>query len=184
VQELINRIDRLQRELSTLQRAYYRGAKPPAPAATGGAAAPRAGGAGPVDPRLAARQEVRLTQLETEIRTLTGRSEELQHAVGQIQERLTKLVSDVDLRLRALEENRAPAAAKQADGNPGGTPAPPAASPSATASVGRTILMRRPSRWGRSPDARAHAAPRRRPRPAPRPSRRQRRSRNTTAPSR
>ncbi len=118
VQELINRIDRLQRELVTLQRAYYQG-KP----ATGPAAPAKTGGTRGLDPRLAARLEIRLTRLETEIRTLTGKAEELQHAVGQFDSRFTKLVSDIDLRLSALER---PATAK-AGSAPGVTPPPPAA---------------------------------------------------------
>lgn len=109
VQDLINRIDRLQRELSTLQRAYYRGKPPPAAASSSGAAAAPTGS---LDSTLAARIEIRLTQLETEIQKLTGRAEELQHAVGQFDSRFTKLVSDVDLRLRALEQGTSPTAAE------------------------------------------------------------------------
>ena len=112
IQELINRIDRLQRELVTLQRAYYQGKTPPA--------------ARGFDRRLAARLEIRLTQLETEIRKLTGGAEELQHAVGQFDSRFSKLVSDVDLRLRALEQAGTVGATSSAEPAPSVTPPPPA----------------------------------------------------------
>ena len=120
VQELINRIDRLQRELVTLQRAYYQGKPTPGPAAQA-----RPTTAGGLDQRLAARLEIRLTRLETEIRTLTGKAEELQHAVGQFDSRFSKLVSDVDLRLRALEHAATPSATNLAEPAPGPTPPPP-----------------------------------------------------------
>ncbi len=121
VQELINRIDRLQRELVTLQRAYYQGKPTPGPAAQA-----RPATTGGLDRRLAARLEIRLTRLETEIRTLTGKAEELQHAVGQFDSRFSKLVSDVDLRLRALEHAGTPSANTMAESAPGTTPPPPA----------------------------------------------------------
>ena len=126
VQELINRIDRLQRELITLQRAYYQGK--PTPGSAGPARAAQAGPATPggLDSRLAARIEIRLTQLDTEIRVLTGRTEELQHAAGQLETRLSKLVTDVDFRLRALEQAGAPTASAADELAPGTTPPPPA----------------------------------------------------------
>ncbi len=120
VQELINRIDRLQRELVTLQRAYYQGKPTPGPAAQA-----RPATTSGLDQRLAARLEIRLTQLETEIRTLTGKAEELQHAVGQFDSRFSKLVSDVDLRLRALEQAGTPLATDAAEPALGTTPPPP-----------------------------------------------------------
>jgi len=120
VQELINRIDRLQRELVTLQRAYYQGKPKPSPTAQT-RPAPKSG----LDRRLAARLEIRLTRLETEISTLTGKTEELQHAVGQFDSRISKLVSDVDLRLRALEPAATPTSENMAEMVPGATPPPP-----------------------------------------------------------
>ncbi len=140
IQELINRIDRLQRELVTLQRAYYQGKTPPATSAPAAAQA-RPPAARGFDRRLAARLEIRLTQLETEIRKLTGRAEELQHAVGQFDSRFSKLVSDVDLRLRALEPAGTAGATASAKPAPGVTPPPPA-----------SVATRRP-RINPAPDA-------------------------------
>ena len=96
MQELLNRVDRLQRELSTLQRQVYKGEAPPPAAAM--TLAPAAG-----DPRNAARNSIRISQLENELQTLTGRIEEIGFRTQQIQSRLEKLVSDMDRRLTALE---------------------------------------------------------------------------------
>ena len=106
MQELLNRVDRLQRELSTLQRQVYRGEAPPAAAplpgsGSIGSSAPAESDAG--DPRVAARNSVRITQLENEIRNLTGRVEEVDFGLRQIRDRLDRLVTDVDQRLAALE---------------------------------------------------------------------------------
>ena len=96
MQELLNRVERLQRELSTLQRQVYKGEAPPASAAT--LLAPAAG-----DPRNAVRNSIRVSQLENELQQLTGRIEEIGFRTQQIQSRLEKLVSDMDQRLTALE---------------------------------------------------------------------------------
>jgi tol-pal system protein YbgF len=123
VQELINRIDRLQRELITLQRAVYQGKAAPArSAAPAGqtAAAPAKG----LDRRFATRVEIRLTELETEIRKLTGRAEELQHSVGQLESKFTTFASDIELRLRTLEQG-APAGASEASRHPSSASAAP-----------------------------------------------------------
>lgn len=96
VQELLNRVDRLQRELSTLQRQVYKGEAPPPDAAP-----PLSPGASNL--RDAARHYIRITQLEGELQQLTGRIEEIGFRTQQIQARLEKLVADMDRRLTALE---------------------------------------------------------------------------------
>lgn len=123
--ELINRIERMQGELSTLQQTVYKG-RPPPPSVSG---APGGGPAGGIDRRVTARIEVRLSQLENELRRMTGKAEELEHAIGQFNTRLDKLVSDVDLRLMALEQRQGIAA------GPDGLPAPPPPGATATAST-------------------------------------------------
>ena len=127
--ELMNRIDRLQRELSTLQQDYYRNRGAPSGAAVGATAGSAT----------AASFEVRLSQIESQLQALTGRAEELSHATDLIKDRLDKLVSDVDGRLMALEQQRggsaqaAPPQQQQQSsapppaprGQPPGQPAPP-----------------------------------------------------------
>jgi tol-pal system protein YbgF len=120
--ELINRIERMQGELSTLQQTVYKG-RPPPPSVAG---APGRGPAGGVGRRVIARIEVRLSQLENELRRMTGKAEELEHAIGQFNTRLDKLVSDVDLRLTALEQRQGIDGAMPAPPPPGSS-APPAA---------------------------------------------------------
>ncbi|MEM7121613.1 MAG: tol-pal system protein YbgF [Pseudomonadota bacterium] len=54
--------------------------------------------------------QVRLSQLEERLRTLTGQIEELQFAQRQQAQRIDQLIADVDLRLAALEGGAAGAA--------------------------------------------------------------------------
>lgn len=91
---LLDRIERLQRDLNTLQRQVYRGETPPPAATTGDAEMPST---------QAARIEVRLSQFEAELRTLTGQVEEQSFRINQMTQRLDSLVVDLDLRLQALE---------------------------------------------------------------------------------
>jgi tol-pal system protein YbgF len=111
--ELLQRVERLQRELSTLQQDYYRG-RPGGPPT----AAPPAGGA--------AAFEVRLSQIEEQLQALTGRIEEMSHGADLLKDRLDKLVSDVDMRLNSLDSRSQPNPPVAAQ--PSGAPAlPPAA---------------------------------------------------------
>ena len=92
---LIDKIERLQRDLNTLQRHVYRGETPPTAAASAGGEE--------LPSTQAARIEVRLSQFESELRTLTGQIEEQSFRINQMTQRLDNLVVDVDLRLQALE---------------------------------------------------------------------------------
>ncbi len=92
---LFDRIDRLQNELTTLQRYVYRGEKP--------RVAPRAPAAAATRPNVAARLQLGITQLEAEIQRLTGLNEETAHRLEQIEGRLNKLATDLEFRLRRLE---------------------------------------------------------------------------------
>lgn len=103
-QALIEQVNRLQRELSTLQLYVYRGEKPPESAVS------EIYGSGGVNQTQAARLDLRLSQLESELRALTGRIEEQSYQVNRLSQRLDKLVADVDLRLQYLEGGGGPAA--------------------------------------------------------------------------
>ncbi len=117
---LVDRINRLEHDLSLLQRQVYRG----------GAPAARPGTAGPADQPATATMEVRFEQLDEQLRDLNGRIEEVTHGIDLVKGRLDKLAGDVDQRLKALEQANAgqanpPNVAAQPN-NPA-VPAPPAA---------------------------------------------------------
>ena len=96
---LLDRMERLERDIGTLNRQLSRGGKRPlvARGAVSGAA-----NAGPAMARL----DIRLTALDEELRAATGKMEELTYRLGQINSRLDKLVGDVDYRLSVLEGAR------------------------------------------------------------------------------
>src|SRR5947208_3796000 len=79
-----DRLDRLERDLSMLQRQVYRGA--PSQVVS-------AGSAGAVD------TELRMDRLEAQMRELTGRIEDAVNGVEQLGHRLEQINSDIDLRL-------------------------------------------------------------------------------------
>ena len=97
-QALVDQVNRLQRELSTLQLYVYRGEKPPESAVA------EIYGSGGVDKTQAARIDLRLSQLESEMRALTGQLEEQSFRIDRMNQRLDQLVADVDSRLRTLEQ--------------------------------------------------------------------------------
>ncbi len=113
---LTDRLERLERDLLTLQRQVYRGQ-------TGGPAAgpPPSSSGSPtvISPEGIGRFESRVSALEDQFRDMTGRLEEVQFSISQLRERLDKLVSDIDYRLGALEQGRG--------GQAGGGANPPAA---------------------------------------------------------
>ncbi len=95
-QDLINRLQRMQNELTTLQRYVYQG-KP-----SRGATTPNVS-VGASSNAAMARLSNRIIQLEGEIRRLTGANEELNHKVSQLQTRLDKMSTDLEFRLKTLE---------------------------------------------------------------------------------
>ena len=99
--ELTDRLERLQREVQTLQRSVS-----------------RAGARGPVD-AAAANAEVRLNEFEALIRGLERRIETLENERRRDAERTEKLASDLELRLRALERGAPASTAADASGEAG-----------------------------------------------------------------
>ncbi len=94
---LLERVERLRRDITDLQRYVYRSDAPVAPGST---SAPAGTGAG-ADERPAAL--LRVTALEGDLRGLTGVIEEIRHKVDTAGRRLDKLVEDIDFRLAAIE---------------------------------------------------------------------------------
>jgi tol-pal system protein YbgF len=106
----LDRLDRLERDLSMLQRQVYRGG--PSMAAPGG------GGS-----TSAADIEIRMERLEAQMRDLTGRVEQTANGMEQLRQRLEQINSDLDVRLGQAGGG----AAGLAPGRPGAVGPPPAA---------------------------------------------------------
>lgn len=104
MQTLIERMERMERDVQALNRNVYRGGgATPTATSSASSAAPAPG----VDGGSAASLIVRMSEMEANERALTGQIESLNHAIRQINQRLDKLVSDMDFRLGALEKGRA-----------------------------------------------------------------------------
>ncbi len=139
MQSLVDQIERLHKDIIDLQSTVFGGKPPPA-----GATAP--GTTGGMSAERAAQIEVRLSQVEDEMRGLTGRVEEVGYEIGRLAEQFTKLSEDVDFRLSAIEraQSAAPVARPQSV-----APAAPAAG------AARTLgTLRQPT-----PSAQPSAAP-------------------------
>src|SRR5690242_9453680 len=76
------RLDRIENEIQTLSRAVFKGEQPPAGVA---AQMQQESGAG------AAANEERLTEIENELRTLTGRVEQHENTIQQLQKQLSEI---------------------------------------------------------------------------------------------
>lgn len=94
---LMERISRLERDITFLQRQIYRGASvdPNAPAASGGSAAG------------VAQAQTQISQLQEELRQVRGSVEQAQFQARRAQDELAKLSEDVEFRLQALEKAQA-----------------------------------------------------------------------------
>jgi tol-pal system protein YbgF len=117
---LTDRLDRLERDLNTLQSQFYRG-QGGKPASANGGDSGVAGGA-------YAMLDDRLNRLEDQMRDLTGQIEKTQYLVNQLAAKLERGQSDTDFRLKQLEEKQTVAAAPAA-------PAPEAGKPAAEAGL-------------------------------------------------
>ena len=111
--EILNRVNRLENDIQTLQRQLARGGAP------SGAVSSASGGLAPTQ---AADFEIRLSQLERSVQEMTGKFEEAVFGVSQLRERLEKLSSDLEFRLSQLESR---------SGTEGGAPPPRPAAASA-----------------------------------------------------
>ena len=144
VRPLLDRLDRLERDMNLLQRQVYRG--------TGPGGAPVA--VSPPDPQSAVNYEVRFSQLEDQMRTLTGQIEEINYNIDQLKRRLDTLVSDVDQRLSSIEHGGGAGAVVQGAPAPAAQPAPrnlaaprgaganPAEPPSQSGTLGQVPVAR------------------------------------------
>ena len=88
--DVINRVKRLETDVDTLNRTVFKGEKPPVAAGSAGGDA-------------TANLEVRVGQLENDLRTLTGKVEQQAYDNQQLTQKLQALEEDARMRLDALE---------------------------------------------------------------------------------
>jgi tol-pal system protein YbgF len=103
---LQSRLNRLENDIQTLNRQVFRGGSvPQSGSGSTGTGMPSS---------LAADFEIRLSRLEGELQTLTGKYEETVFGITQARERLDKLSSDLEYRLTEIESklSAAPVAAE------------------------------------------------------------------------
>jgi tol-pal system protein YbgF len=113
---LLDRIDRLERDVNLLQRQVYRGTSP------SGAPVP----VSPPDTQASLSNEVRIGQVEDQVRTLNGQLEEITYNIDQLKQRLDTLAGDIDQRFSALGPGGAKA---MAGAKPPPAPPPPQPQP-------------------------------------------------------
>lgn len=101
VRGLADTVSRLERQLQALERSVYRGAPPPAVSQSSpSTASPSNAPSGTALSNL----QVTTDGLEEQLRRLTGQIEQLDFQVRQMNQRMDRLVSDVDFRLQSLEQ--------------------------------------------------------------------------------
>lgn len=101
LQTLLDRIERLERDLRTLNIQLARGGSVPDATASGESAGDTVSPS--VNPAGVAHLDARITTIEEDLRTVTGSVEELGFQIDQLTSRIDKLVVDVDFRLSELE---------------------------------------------------------------------------------
>jgi len=119
LQPLLDRLERIERDVNMLQRQVYR---------SGGA--PVTGSANIQPGNNALNLEIRVGRIEDQMRGLTGQIEETNHKIDQLTHRLEQLQSDLEFRLTQLEQGGGgqPAAPQQQRANaPAAPQTPPAA---------------------------------------------------------
>lgn len=95
LQSLVSRLERLERDINALNIQVARGkGQKGAPAGIANASGPES---------VITSMEVRIGELESELRAATGNAEETAHQLAEMNRRLDKLISDMDYRLGALE---------------------------------------------------------------------------------
>lgn len=133
IRALLDRIERMERDMTTLQQQVYRG--PSAPSGTTVITSPALGGGGssggtgvpaPLSGDAATRLDVRTAALEEQIRRLTGQVEEAQFRNQQLKEQVERLQADIDLRFKELQPGAAGATDAAAAAKPPSGAEPPA----------------------------------------------------------
>ncbi len=97
---IVGELERLRRDMNTLQSYVFRDGKQPV-SVSGGAGLPEFANQDSVS-----QMQLQIQEMRRLMRDMNGQFEEIQFKIGRTAERLDRLVADVDLRLRALEEGR------------------------------------------------------------------------------
>lgn len=139
IQNLLNRVDRLQRELTTLQRQFHRSGVRPVPSAP------------PETGKAVARGTVQLNLIENELRRLTGRLEELGHELRQLR---TGRMEELGQELRQLRHRL-----DRLEAGPPGIGRQPAADAAPGAAAPRPPGVPRPAPPGRKDGVSTAQAP-------------------------
>ena len=126
-QGLVDRLNRLERDLNTLQAQVYRGGGGSSGRSSGGADTSVNGNAYTV-------LDDRISQLEERLRSVTGDMEKNQYTLNQMQTKLDRMQQDDEFRFKQLEDKLSanavpaappPAGAPDASGNMQGPGSPP-----------------------------------------------------------
>ena len=140
---LQDRLQRLERDLQSLQSqvASGAGARPGGPVG-GPVGAP--GGDGSMASTLLSR----ISQIEQDQRILTGQVEEVGFSVGQLKQRLDRMVTDMEFRLSELEKKQSEQGAANVGAAPVARPGAPAVAGAAPAAPGGPMLGAPPRNLG------------------------------------
>ena len=104
IRALVDRINRLEQDITDMQRQVFTGAAPaPRPAAPSSPSSSPSGSGGDISQNGLNLLLQRISALEDEQRRLTGAQEEASFKINQMTTRLDKLVKDVDFRLTDIE---------------------------------------------------------------------------------
>jgi|TARA_R110001606_G_scaffold3642_25_gene16657 tol-pal system protein YbgF len=124
IKALVDRINRLEQDITDMQRQVFTGAAPaPRPAAPSSSSSLPATSGGDISQNGLNLLLQRISALEDEQRRLTGAQEEASFKINQMTTRLDKLVKDVDFRLTDIERRLGTSGAP-ADAMSGATGAP------------------------------------------------------------
>ncbi|NKB56889.1 MAG: tol-pal system protein YbgF [Alphaproteobacteria bacterium] len=113
-ESLAQELQRLQRELSDVQRFVYKGGGTPPAGATSTLQRN--------DVESTERLQRHVLEIQAQMRELTGHIERIQHDVRLVGNRLDKLVADVDIRLQTLEGTAPATGSPQVGSTLGATP--------------------------------------------------------------
>jgi tol-pal system protein YbgF len=111
-QGMVDRINRLERDLNTLQAQVYRGQSGKVQSSGGSADAGVSGGGGGAYGML----DGRISSLEDQLRQVTGDLEKYQYDLNQLKAKLDRVQQDDDFRFKQLEEKSAAPASTPAAG--------------------------------------------------------------------